>query len=202
MKIILKILCIFSLAFSISVFIHIGNANAGIFGPSNFEECVLANMKGVISDRAAEIIESACSEKFPMKSPDNDTGHQKNKTGQVEVHYQRFLNLVDVAIKEMPGNYAVIEIFNKSELPLSEVRIGVLKKNKFCSYDLNDFESVSACQGKFAAGISTRQTCKITAPVVNEIVPSQRWKYCLTSVMTDVVDTKKFAESLGITPPP
>lgn len=38
---------------------------AGWFGPNNYEECVLKNMKGVNSDVAARIVRNACLEKFP-----------------------------------------------------------------------------------------------------------------------------------------
>ena len=40
-------------------------ANAGLFGPSNFEECILKGMKNVSSDQAANMIAYACREKFP-----------------------------------------------------------------------------------------------------------------------------------------
>jgi hypothetical protein len=43
------------------------SANAGIFGPDNYEECVLEAMKGVTSDMAARAIIGACRTKFPSK---------------------------------------------------------------------------------------------------------------------------------------
>ncbi len=46
-------------------------AVAGWFGPSSYEECVLKNMKGVTSDKAAIFINISCREKFPVKeNPD------------------------------------------------------------------------------------------------------------------------------------
>ncbi len=44
-------------------------AFAGLFGPSNFDECVLENMKGVGSDMAARAVVAACSRKFPSAAP-------------------------------------------------------------------------------------------------------------------------------------
>lgn len=41
---------------------------AGWFGPSNFDECILASMKGVTSDAAAGIIYDACESKFPKRT--------------------------------------------------------------------------------------------------------------------------------------
>jgi hypothetical protein len=39
----------------------------GWFGPSNYEECILKNMKGVTSDKAVLEIRKACRAKFPKK---------------------------------------------------------------------------------------------------------------------------------------
>lgn len=38
---------------------------AGLFGPKNYEECILDNMKGITSNQAARLINKACREKFP-----------------------------------------------------------------------------------------------------------------------------------------
>ena len=43
-----------------------GSAQAGWFGPSTYEECVLENMKGVSSNAAALAIADACRAKFPL----------------------------------------------------------------------------------------------------------------------------------------
>lgn len=40
--------------------------NAGFFGPSSYEECILENMKDVKSDQAAREIQRACRNKFPV----------------------------------------------------------------------------------------------------------------------------------------
>jgi hypothetical protein len=45
---------------------------SGIFGPSNYDECVLENMKGVTSDVAAARIDDSCAHKFPRKAPEPD----------------------------------------------------------------------------------------------------------------------------------
>jgi hypothetical protein len=42
-------------------------AMGGWFGPSNYEECILKNMKGVTSDKAVLEIRKACRAKFPRK---------------------------------------------------------------------------------------------------------------------------------------
>ena len=42
-------------------------ALAGLFGPSNYDECILENMKGVGDKYAAGAIMRACRSKFPEK---------------------------------------------------------------------------------------------------------------------------------------
>lgn len=46
------------------------STSAGFFGPSNYDECVLDNMKGVTSDQAARAIQAACRKKFPIEKED------------------------------------------------------------------------------------------------------------------------------------
>ena len=41
--------------------------NAGLFGPSDYNECILESMKGVTSDVAAGVIVRSCREKFPKQ---------------------------------------------------------------------------------------------------------------------------------------
>jgi len=55
-----------------------GVSYAGLFGPSNYDECILERMKGVTSDLAARAIVGACAAKFssnkkstpPSKKPE------------------------------------------------------------------------------------------------------------------------------------
>jgi hypothetical protein len=44
-------------------------AAAGLFGPSNYDECVLTNLKGVSSDMGARMVAAACARQFPDKKP-------------------------------------------------------------------------------------------------------------------------------------
>lgn len=49
------------------------SAYAGIFGPSNFDDCVLESMKGVTSDMAAQAIYRSCRKKFPENQVKQNT---------------------------------------------------------------------------------------------------------------------------------
>lgn len=53
-----------------------GSAVAGLFGPNNYEECVLDNMKGVTSNVAAIAIARACRAKFPAPPPPLPTNEE------------------------------------------------------------------------------------------------------------------------------
>ncbi len=48
-------------------------ANAGLFGPNNFDDCILQSMKGVTSDAAARAIYQSCQQKFPQKKVKQNT---------------------------------------------------------------------------------------------------------------------------------
>lgn len=58
-----------------------GSTLAGWFGPSNYAECVLKNIKGVSGDMAANAVRMACNRQFPIPNvlpapnplPDNPT---------------------------------------------------------------------------------------------------------------------------------
>jgi len=61
-------------------------ALAGIFGPSNFDECVLQSMKGVTSDAAARIIARACRNKFPENPKENKKTRELSEDELRNVH--------------------------------------------------------------------------------------------------------------------
>jgi hypothetical protein len=49
------------------------SSNAGIFGPSNYEECLLENLKNVSNSDAVNAITAACALKFQNKSTNNES---------------------------------------------------------------------------------------------------------------------------------
>lgn len=44
-------------------------AVAGLFGPSNYEECVIEGLKEAKTEFGAKMITSICSDKFPVRDP-------------------------------------------------------------------------------------------------------------------------------------
>lgn len=57
------------LGIGLVLFLQALTAWPGWFGPSNFDECILGNMKGVTSDLAAKSVARACRDKFPAQEP-------------------------------------------------------------------------------------------------------------------------------------
>jgi hypothetical protein len=53
----------------IALLLAVTNSHAGLFGASNYDECVLDSMKGVTSDVAARAIMKSCKDKFAAKGP-------------------------------------------------------------------------------------------------------------------------------------
>jgi hypothetical protein len=47
-----------------------------VFGPKNYDECILENMKGVSSDSATMLIENSCRVKFIEEEVDNSKKHE------------------------------------------------------------------------------------------------------------------------------
>lgn len=52
----------------------------GPLGPSNYNDCVLAGMKGVTSDVVAQIISGACAQKFPPPRAPECVAHDLSQT--------------------------------------------------------------------------------------------------------------------------
>ena len=47
-----------------------------VFGPKNYDECILENMKGVDTDVGARLVNNSCREKFKGKEVDNSQKHE------------------------------------------------------------------------------------------------------------------------------
>ena len=54
----------------LAVLLYPGIGRAGLFGPSNYDECITDSMKGVSSDVAARAIISSCQNQFPADVAD------------------------------------------------------------------------------------------------------------------------------------
>ena len=95
-------------------------ANAGWFGPKDYDECILESMKGVTSDKAAILIMRSCRKKFPEKPKD------KPKTRTLS--YGELSNLTGRAGHSF-GNYFSGNIYNgNTNVTVSSISISVTTK--------------------------------------------------------------------------
>ena len=106
-----KLLTTITLFFSISA-VSLG-ASAQLFGPRNFDECILENMTGVESDRAARAIEQSCFETFP---PAKGAALSEAELMKLEIEGGRWLDYGTVNVMLYNGNdfsidNVVIQIF-------------------------------------------------------------------------------------------
>lgn len=99
-------------------FVTVNQVSAGIFGPSNYDECVLNSMKGVTSDMAARLIAKSCREKYPENKIKRNIrelsdGEVKNLTGR----------------GGPSGNYFSVDLLNSnSKVTVSQVTVAVITK--------------------------------------------------------------------------
>ena len=59
------------------------NAHAGLFGPSNFEECVLDALKDAKTEYAAQLVQAMCLEKFPISNKSSVSTLIEGKKGKL-----------------------------------------------------------------------------------------------------------------------
>lgn len=96
-------------------------ANAGLFGPSDYDECILESMKGVTSDVAARQIAASCRKKFPPE--------EKKKKKSKKLGYSELSKLTGKAGLGY-GNYFSGNIYNgNKEITITEISVRVTTTN-------------------------------------------------------------------------
>lgn len=86
-------------------FFYVSTAVAGIFGPRNFEECVLDNMKGQ-APSLIYIARAACLIAFPPKPTEGVVANDRIKYTWCKSEY----NSVAVCIDETPTNVKITKV--------------------------------------------------------------------------------------------
>ena len=91
------------------ILLLVTQAQAGWFGPSNYDECVLDGMKGVESDLAAKVIVAACRRQFPLKQKESQQTPNDEvkmlKVSKIELHTK-----LSGTIYNGTGDWVVTEI--------------------------------------------------------------------------------------------
>lgn len=84
-----------------------------IFGPKNYDECILDNMKDVKTDQAANAVAYACASKFP-----SDTKNQKPKKLRCNGE-EVDPNEYSISEFDVPNKYGVLRIVRLAWEPLN-----------------------------------------------------------------------------------
>lgn len=158
-------------------------ANAGLFGPSTFEECVLDQMKDIKSDAAANAVTYACRSKFPSKQspastyvpPEQTWTHLFTALGESRPALNTLILKMDMVsitteqtgtntygVKSYDyGHHLAINITNRQSFPINTIQIGIPKKPGSCSWDADFYSELYECQGSAGALRSGQFKCNI-----------------------------------------
>jgi hypothetical protein len=134
-----------------------------LFGPSNFDECIFQNMKGVKSDTAANAIIYACRKKFPNKieqpSINIRDGYPRidlwNKTPKEDI----LLQFSAKAPRNNGYGGTVLSVTNKSSIDIMSVYIGTIKNGNSCERLKENYDEIYECKGNISANTTNEVTC-------------------------------------------
>lgn len=110
---------------------------AGWFGPSTYEECLLKNLKGVSSDRAASFISRACREKFPIQLPTQVAGPLGlfDDTQSTVLSWEEVSRLsISTLDYDSESNSYHCRIYNRTNLKLTQIEVSAPGKNGTKTY--------------------------------------------------------------------
>jgi hypothetical protein len=80
-------------------------SQAGMFGPKNYDDCILENMKGVKSDKGAILIRESCRKKFPL---------QKEEDSSCDLSEDILKQIDGKAKSEIDGKYFSAQLYNRN----------------------------------------------------------------------------------------
>lgn len=96
------------------------SAQAGMFGPSNYDECIAESMKGVTSDVAARAIIKSCRDRFPEKKSQLPPSKALSNDQLIGIDGRAGLSF---------GNYYAGDLYNgNSDVSITEISFYVTTK--------------------------------------------------------------------------
>lgn len=164
-------------------------ANAGWFGPSNYEECVIDGMKSVKNSVAANAIKSACSTKFTTNPTAFQSTYLLSKISTYSPTLVTLINNLELAhfskIEERnvwarrpsggrvfgTDRYMQVEVLNKNGFQIVGIEVGI-PKNSVCASSVNDYSEVYFCEGSsdsFATGVFRCDIPRLESRDVDEL---------------------------------
>lgn len=156
-----------------------GITQAGLFGPSNYDECVLEGIKDAKTETAARMVAQACRNKFPEKvRPPEKSGLVNFPLYSQNGERSGLNNKLSVVRDKQIGQSTHIRLMNNYTFDIVSISVGVLKPNyrgKSCPSSFSEYREAIACSG-FAGGLQSGNfSCDTTV----------NGSYCITKFIAD-----------------
>jgi hypothetical protein len=181
-----------------------------LFGPKNFEDCVLSGMKGVTGDFAAKAVYKSCRDKFPNnEKPSNMSqtellkkkerikrcGLEENESkahhvmvlgGSRSMKISEFLKNIKNDSFDIKKSELAFQ--NSNSFGVSAILIG-FTKDKRCSDDTNSYEVTTYCST--GSGTNTGVSSTSYGKLKCQPVPSKfsNLGYCLVGISPTYLDS-------------
>lgn len=146
----------YAASISLLTSVWISPVYAGLFGPSNYEECVLENMKGIQSNTAAGAIMQVCRKKFPQKVESNTAGGNPRIDLWDGGNSPTLLNKVDLISR----NNSSVTVTNKNTFALAGIYVGITSnKPNSCPTAKEDYKEIYYCNGSISSNTTGKVDC-------------------------------------------
>lgn len=160
-----------------------------LFGPKNFEDCVLNGMKGVTGDFAAKAVYKSCRDKFPNEKPVE--APKRSGTPRVDIWDAGIGNLLVSKVDLGAWKGRSLTVTNRNDFDLGGIFVGVPKvSGNYCYPNSDDYKEIYMCKGSVGANLTSSVDCS-TLPVNTKI--------CLTGLVgsAHVSDLDKWFKDVG-----
>jgi len=187
-------------------------ASAGIFGPSNFEECVLENLKNAKNELAVRAVYAMCGDKFDKPSKSSNPTEKPSEKMFTGLHNSRptlhaLINKIEITTSKIEKSRSSAQlpytlklyVTNRNDFLVEAVSVAILKSGKkTCSWEEKDYAEFYVCVGDVHGYGSGAMECDI--PNVNNRPAG--WGYCITGIgfRTTESDSNKFMKKYSIPP--
>lgn len=176
-------------------FLHFSASAWNPFGPKNFDDCIIKNMKGVTSDTAAISIRHACRQKFPenapskVQEPTTRAGYPRLDIWDKPYNRRVFENInVGRTRSNQYGGFEMT-VTNKNEFTITGIYIGIPsgKSSGKCPLDKSAYVEIHECDGIIHSNTTKTLFCK---------PPQGSW--CLVGFKGDLqMDVDKFFRDIA-----
>lgn len=131
-----------SIMLAVAGLLPFGLAQAGLFGPSNYDECVLDGVKDAKTDMAARLVAQACRNKFPVKTEPIEqrrwieVGFYRIGSTGLRNHLTDKLSILEIkSDKDLYGSrVSKVKVMNGYTFPVHNISMGIIKKSEKSKY--------------------------------------------------------------------